>query len=330
MATKKILVLRFSSIGDIVLTTPVIRCLAKQIPDAEVHVATKPAFADVLSGNPHIHTIHTLQGSLLLFTRQLSREQFDFVVDLHNNQRTWLIKALLSRPSAAFPKLNLAKWWLVRTKQNRLPDTHIVDRYFQAVRKLGVTNDGNGLDFFIRPEASGELQALQQPIPASYTAVVLGATYATKAMPASKLTELIPHLQQVVLIGGKREQALGMQLQSQFPQQVTNMAGRLSLHGSALMLQNASAVVTPDTGMMHIAAALRKPIVSIWGSTVPAFGMYPYRPDDSTSFAIIENGSLSCRPCSKLGHSACPKGHFACMQDLSTKSIVEAVHQADH
>lgn len=328
MAVKKILVLRFSSIGDIVLTTPIVRCLAQQLPDAEVHFATKPAYADVLSGNPYIHTVHTLHDSLLQFLRQLRNEQFDFVVDLHNNQRSLLIKTLLNRPSASFPKLNLAKWWLVRTKQNRLPDKHIVDRYFEAVHTLGVQNDGNGLDFFIREGAADELTALTMPLPGTYTAIVIGATYATKAIPASKLSELIPQLQQVVLIGGRQEQALGNQLQQQFPQQVTNMAGLLSLHGSALMLQNARAVVTSDTGMMHIAAALRKPIVSIWGSTVPAFGMYPYRPDNSSSYTIIENKSVSCRPCSKLGHSTCPKGHFACMLDLSAHSIAAAATQA--
>ncbi|MCU0370624.1 MAG: hypothetical protein MUC31_04350, partial [Bacteroidales bacterium] len=144
---KKILIIRFSSIGDIVLTSPVIRCIKQQVPDAEVHFAVKKSFYPVVQANPYIDKFHLLEGDLKQFTGSLKEEGFDFIVDLHRNFRSRYIRSSLKVPAAGFPKLNIRKWLLTRLKIDLMPDIHIVDRYFRAASSLGVTHDGKGLEY---------------------------------------------------------------------------------------------------------------------------------------------------------------------------------------
>lgn len=302
----KVLVLRFSSIGDILLTTPVIRCLAKQLPNAEIHVATKAAFAPLLSDNPYIHQLHLLTKDDGAIIQQFKEHKFDFVVDLHHNLRTLRIKWALGVKSGSFPKLNLEKWRYVQTKNAQImPSVHIVDRYFEAASSLGIQNDQAGLDFFITED-------LAHSLPNEYLAVCLGGSYATKRLPVSKLIELIPQFKMpVVLLGGKSDWVEAQQvfemLNSTVP--MTNLVGQLSVQGTGLAIQGAKLVMTHDTGMMHMAAAFKRPTVAIWGNTTPELGMSPYL----TPHVNWQVAGLSCRPCSKLGFQACPKGHFNCM-----------------
>jgi ADP-heptose:LPS heptosyltransferase len=318
----KILVLRFSSIGDIVLTTPVVRELATQVPGAEVHFATKPAFAQLFTANPYVRKTHILSGSLGELITELKAEKFDRIIDLHNNLRTRILTARLGVPTHRFDKLNIEKWLLVNWKINRLPAVHIVDRYQAAAQHLGVKDDGQGLDYFIPASQEIDLQSLPVTHRAGYVAVAIGAQHATKRLPLDKLLEACERLAApLVLLGGKEDAAVGEEIAAHFGRQpagetvVFNACGKYSLHGSASLVRQARLVVSHDTGLMHIAAAFRKPIVSIWGNTVPEFGMTPYR----TEFKVLEVTGLSCRPCSKIGYAQCPKGHFKCMreQDLS-------------
>src|SRR5690349_8684700 len=146
----KLLIIRFSSIGDIVLTTPVLRCIKQQIPDAEVHYLTKSSFRSVVVHNHYIDKIHFMDNDLKLVINQLKEERFDYVIDLHHNLRTLRVKRALDVPSFSFPKLNIQKWLLVNFKwKSIMPDKSIVERYFETVKELGVKNDGRGLDYFI-------------------------------------------------------------------------------------------------------------------------------------------------------------------------------------
>lgn len=312
---KKILIIRFSSIGDIVLTTPVIRCLKKQLPSAEIHYATRKAFATVLEGNPYIDKLHLLDKDLPSFIRSLKLEDFDFVVDLHHNIRSARIKWALKKPSASFPKLNIEKWLYVRFKWNRMPNVHIVDRYMETVKSLGIKNDGGGLDYFI-PEHD-RLAALPFP---KYIGLVIGAAHATKRLPLHKLKELIQAINYpIVLLGGKEDKANGSELALLAPDRIYNACGAYNLNQSASLVQQAELIISHDTGLMHVAAAFKKRILSIWGNTVPDFGMYPYK----TDFEIAAVEGLSCRPCSKIGYKACPKGHFMCMEQQNISDIAE-------
>ena len=325
---KKVLVIRLSSIGDIVLTTPVIRCLKQQLPDTEVHFAVKEAFLPVIKANPYIDKLHVFKGNLRELILSLRKEKFDYIVDLHNNQRTFLIKSLLHlsalspfHPStSSFPKLNLRKWLLVKFKWDLMPDVHIVERYFEAVKKLGVKNDRKGLDYFIPGGEEVDVSKFPMAFRNGYVAFVIGAKHVTKAMPEAKITELIRGSgNPVILLGVPEDREKGERIVASLdPERVYNACGQFSINQSASLVRQADKVVTHDTGLMHIAAAFKKDIISLWGNTVPEFGMYPYLPEGEGSSLIREVKGLSCRPCSKIGYDKCPKGHFRCMQEISS------------
>ena len=314
----KILVIRFSSIGDIVLTTPVVRCLKSQVKEAEVHYLTKSAFLPVLAANPYIDRFHILEEKLSQTIAVLRREKFDYVIDLHHNLRTLIIKTRLGVKSYSFNKLNFEKWMLVNLKKNIMPPLHIVDRYLKTVDFLGVKNDGKGLDYFLQKEHS-----LQELLPANhqqqFTGVVIGAQHATKRLPQYKLIEICKKSRQpIVLLGGTDDYERGEEIRREAGAHVFNGCGLFSLDESAYLVKMADQIITHDTGLMHIAAAFNKRITSVWGNTVPSFGMTPYKVEHSK---IVEVPGLSCRPCSKIGYKKCPLGHFKCMNDIDTESI---------
>ncbi len=319
---KKILVVRFSSIGDIVLTSPVVRCLNEQIPGAEVHYLTKKENEPILRGNPNITRIWLYDGDFSLLIAHLRKERFDFIADLHRNFRSQYVRFRLGAGSATFPKLNVRKYLAVRFHLDLLPDVHIVDRYFAAVGPLGVKNDGNGLDYFIPAGEQDAADSLPLNHQAGYIAVVIGGKHATKIFPADRVAELCRRLDRpVVLLGSSDDRPRGEQIREAAGDLVYNACGRFSLNGSASLVHSASAVVTNDTGLMHVAAAFRKPVVSFWGNTVPGFGMYPYLPGGPEPM-LAEVEGLRCRPCSKLGFAECPKKHFRCMRDIDLGPVV--------
>lgn len=319
----KLLLLRFSSIGDIVLTTPVERCLKQQL-GAEVHFLTKKAFEGLLLPNPNIDRVFSFEKDPATVLPALQAENYDWVIDLHHNLRSLRVKLALGRPARSFDKLNLEKWLMVNFKINRLPDRHIVDRYMDTVAHLGVRYDGAGLDHFIPPDQEVQV-ADYSPVltPGNYIAFVLGATHATKRLPPEKAAAICRHIDQpIVLLGGKAEQEAAAVIVGA---NVVNLCGRLSLHQSASFVRQSSKVLTHDTGLMHIAAAFHKRIISVWGNTIPEFGMYPFYATDINLNTSFEIKGLSCRPCSKIGFERCPKGHFRCMNDIDPVQVAQAV-----
>lgn len=319
----KILLLRFSSIGDIVLTTPVIRCLKEQVPGCEIHFVTKESFRPVLANNPYIDRIHSFADDISTLYATLREERYDRVIDLHNNSRSFLLKRALKIPAVSFRKLNIEKWLLVNLKIDRLPHMHIVDRYMETVAGLGVTNDGKGLDYFIRPEDESILDRIPPTHRSGYTVVVIGAKHPTKKLPAEKLAELCKGLAgPVVLLGGPEDKADGDLLAASSGGHVFNACGMGNINESAAIVKHARLVITHDTGLMHIAAAMKRPVISIWGNTVPAFGMTPYYGDSNIHSVIAQVDGLSCRPCSKIGFTKCPKGHFSCMMNQDLPGII--------
>lgn len=307
----KILVIRLSSIGDIVLTSPVVRILKKQL-HAEVHFLTKKTYSSWLSHNLYIDVIHHYEKG----NEPLNKERFDFIVDLHHNLRTLKVKWALGVPSKSVNKLNIRKFILTTFKWNIMPPIHMVDRNVATVAHLGVKNDMEGLDFFI-PKT--EALPLDFQFTSPFVAVVIGGQHATKILPTFKLIELCKQLNRpFVLVGGPEDKERGDDIISETTQG-KNACGQLTLIQSALLVKGADFVVSHDTGMMHISAALKKKIYSVWGNTVPPFGMVPYLPDPES--VIVENKELGCRPCSKIGYSKCPRGHFRCMTEIDLSPI---------
>lgn len=275
---------------------------------------TKARFKDLLKGNPYIKKTLSFTEHLSEVRRELEAENYDHVIDLHKNWRSFQVKRWLKKPSSSFPKLNILKWLYVNFKVNKLPDLHIVDRYFQAFHLI--QNDDQGLDFYIEPQDEVELGITD------YVCIVLGATYYTKRIPKEVLQQIISKTDEtLVLIGGPDEKDLGEKLAGQY-HHVVNTCGEYSIHESASIVKNCRKVVTSDTGMMHIASALKKEIVMVWGNTVQEFGMGPYH----TKAHHFEVKGLGCRPCSKLGKAACPKGHFKCMLAQDVEGIVEHIN----
>ncbi len=366
---QKILIIRFSSIGDIVLTSPVIRCLKLQI-GAEVHFLTKKPFVSLLENNPHITKVLAIEKSVGEVLPILRKKKYDYIIDLHHNLRTFIIKWRLPFvKSYAFKKLNFEKWLLTNFKLNRLPKAHIADRYLETVKPLGVENDGQGLDFFLSPAPSrgGEVEEKyfrvrdKEGKALEYIALPIGAGRKTKALTIPKIVQICQKINYpIVLLGGKQEmekaKAIGKLLlefpppnplqrkascqnkslvdvedrESKIeknPNQVINLVGKCNLLESAAIVKNAKVVLTGDTGLMHIAAAFHKPIVSIWGNTVPEFGMTPYYPKNMDLNTIVEVKNLPCRPCSKIGYDDCPKGHFKCIKALDNRIIINKLQE---
>lgn len=328
----KILVIRFSSIGDIVLTTPVVRCIKQQRPDVEVHYLTKISFLGLLSANPYVDKIHVLREELSEVIEELKKEDFDFVIDLHNNLRTARVKKALDRPSASFPKLNIKKWLLTNLKVDLMPDKSIVERYFEPAAEIKVHNDGKGLDHFTPDNAKLSNNDIPMSHWSGFVGCVIGGSYNTKKLPVEqwqKLCATIPY--PIILLGGPEDREEGNQIAEQDTVKIYNSCGKFNLNESAELVKHAMVIVSNDTGLMHIAAAYQKPIVSLWGNTSPEMGMFPYygfnnlKERVAPQSVIIENKSLRCHPCSKIGYNKCPKGHFKCMKDLDMNYTAEQV-----
>ncbi|HQQ97317.1 MAG TPA: glycosyltransferase family 9 protein [Cyclobacteriaceae bacterium] len=324
----KILVLRFSSIGDIVLTTPVVRTIKSQIDQVELHYATKVQYQSLLEANPYIDKLQLLGDSWSEFINILKQERYDYVIDLHHNLRTLRLKRSLGVRSYSFRKLNWEKWLMVNLKINKLPNIHIVDRYMETVLPLGVKMDALGLDYFIPEKDVVPVGWLPEPFRASYVVYAIGAQHETKKLPLRRMIELCDRINRpVVLLGGQEDRENGEAIAAFFDRssdgaevtlkelnkrtRIFNACGKFNINQSASLVKGADFVFSHDTGLMHIAAAFKKEVFSIWGNTIPDFGMYPFR----TRFTVLENSRLGCRPCSKIGFKKCPKGHFRCMND---------------
>jgi ADP-heptose:LPS heptosyltransferase len=316
----KFLVIRFSSIGDIVLTTPVVRNIKNQVENAEIHYLTKPQFQSLLENNPFIDKVHVLKSPFGKMIQELKNEQFDYIIDLHHNLRTFRVKNQLKVVSFSFDKLNFKKWVLVNFKINKLPETHIVDRYLKTLSLFDVVNDEQGLDYFIPEKDVVKLSDFPEPFKNGYIAVVIGAFHNTKRLTSEKIISICKKTElPVILLGGPENRDEAEKIKNEIGDQSFNACGIYNINQSASLVKQCNVILTPDTGLMHIAAALKKKIVSVWGNTVPEFGMYPYKAHpDSVNFEIKD---LSCRPCSKIGYKKCPKKHFRCINDLDADAI---------
>jgi heptosyltransferase-2 len=324
----KILVVRFSSIGDIVLTSPVVRCLKQQLNGAGIHFLVKESFLPVVQHNPHIDKVHVLAHSWELMMEELLIEEYDLVIDLQRNRRSRKLIKELGVKSYAVNKLNIRKYILTAFKINLLPKKHIVDRYLDTVKSLAVQNDGNGLDYFISKKEETGRDDIPGAHWAGYIACVIGAAHGTKRWPVEKWKSFCKKMDHpIILLGGKEDRERGREIASVDDMKVYNACGKFTLNESADLVKKAKLVISNDTGLMHIAAAFQKPVISLWGNTVPSFGMTPYYGSRNLRNNLQEQGMMQvkglwCRPCSKIGYEKCPLGHFKCMQKINEDQLI--------
>jgi ADP-heptose:LPS heptosyltransferase len=321
MKKTKFLIIRLSSIGDIVLTSPLIRCLKEQVENSEIHFVTKSKYGELLLANPYINKIHFLNRHIDKLLQELKHENPDYIIDLHRNFRSYRIKQYLHVPAYSFNKLNILKWLRVRLHIDLLPNQHVVDRYFQTLKNFDVIADAKGLEYFIPEGQSFDFSQLPESYHNGYVAFIIGGTYLTKRLPVDKVIEICNNIDlPVILIGGKQEVPDSLLICHTGGNHILNLTGMTTVNESASLVQKARVVLTNDTGMMHIAAAFNKKILSFWGNTIPKLGMAPYKPHPSSR--ILEVEGLPCRPCSKLGYQKCPKHHFRCMNDMDVQQAV--------
>ncbi len=329
----KILVIRFSSIGDIVLASPVLRCIKKQIPGAEVHFLTKQSFKIVTANNPYVDKFFYYDKDISVVITELKKENYDYVVDLHNNFRSNKVKRSLKKRSFTIDKLNVEKFLLTKLNINVMPKIHITQRSLNTVAPLNVFDDGLGLDYFIPKEDLVPKGDIPTPHSLGFIAVVIGANHFTKKLPVHKLQELCYKIDHpIILIGGNEDREIGEAVASLDPIKIYNACGKFNLNESADLVRQSKLVISHDTGLQYIACAFQKPVLAIWGGTSPKLDVEPYYGRlfmQQQKHPIYENIllNLRCQPCSKYGTKTCPLEHFNCMEQQDIAAIVEKVNE---
>jgi ADP-heptose:LPS heptosyltransferase len=324
----KFLVIRFSSIGDIVLTTPAIRCLKLQVANAEVHFLTKENFKTVTEANPYIDKYFYFKNDLNSLIIELKLESYDYIIDLHDNFRTKRIGWALNAKVLTYNKERVEKFLLTKLHINKMSGRHIVDRCIDTLFSLGVANDGKGMDYFIPYYCEINMEDLPVPHMVGYVAIVIGASYYTKKLPIHKLQELCKKLAYpIILVGGKEDFKEAEEIASVDSIRVYNACGKFNLHESADLVRKSKLVISHDTGLQYIACAFNKRVLAIWGGTSPLLDVEPYYAVDNTNrYRNFLVEGLPCQPCSNFGTKACPKKHFKCMEDQNIDAIVLAAN----
>lgn len=323
MEVTKILIVRFSSIGDIVLTTPIIRALKTQLEgDVEIDFITKKVHASILDGNPYLSEIITIDKHVSEVSEALKRKRYDYVVDLHSNLRSRQVKRACKALSFTLDKRNIAKWIYVNTKREWLPIGHVVERSFHALKGLGIEDDGKGLDYFIPAKSKVDLSTLPESVRSGYICYAIGGKMKGKILPTEKIIAICKAIEKpVVLLGGPEDRAVGDAVFNACGKRVFNACGAFSLQQSASILQQSEKVITHDTGLMHIASALKKPVISIWLATTPQIGFSPWQPG---SGSVMIEADCKKRPTSKLGNRGFEDG---CVFNVDVEAVVKAVNE---
>lgn len=329
----KILIIRFSSLGDVVLTTPVPRLLKKKYPNSEIHFITKKIYSSIYNNNINVDKVIEFSNNLFEAYNNLKKENYDLVIDLHNNLRSIFLKFLLFKKTYTYNKEFIRRWIYVNTKIY-LKIKHISISYIETLKMLGIEDDHQGLDLYIDEKEKILRSNLPKSHKNEFYVLIIGAKHYTKRLPVKKIIELCDKINKpIILLGGKDDIPTSFEVEKFFRTKkkhddiekilnkrtsIYNLCGKISIGGSASIVSMAKVVYTNDTGFMHIAAALNKRVVSIYGSTHPQLGFYPYK----TNFFIYQNNKLSCRPCTKIGLSKCPAGHFKCMEEMKFEDII--------
>lgn len=337
---RSILVIRLSSMGDVVLATPLVRQLRRTYPDARIDVAVADRFADVWANNPHVAciwpvpSVHASESGLdelkLEMLESLSGEwggRYDLIVDLQNSFRSATVRRGLSAAVVRAPKHRIEKLSMVYLKRRPVVTTSIVDRYRSPLDYLSLEQDNDGCEVWLPEDnAAGVYPSVRPERERTRIGLVPGAHHATKRWPVARYAELAAALvrqgHNVVLLGGPSDVELCSAVAAAAGVPIERADGATSIEATLRMIDTCACIVTNDTGVMHLAAARRAPVVAIFGSTVSELGFAPY----GTNYRIVEH-DVACRPCSHIGRTSCPKGHFLCMEGVTPGAVLHAIHQ---
>jgi lipopolysaccharide heptosyltransferase II len=337
---QNILIIRFSSLGDIVLASPLVRILRTTYPDARIDFLVKSEYAPIIKYNPHLSTIIELitteRDELKALKKTICTTQYDAIIDIHNSFRSRYLRLFSGvRYVSVVHKRVFARWILVNLKKNIYRKiVPVADRYIEAVKKFGVQDDGVGLEIFLPEEATTTIASLMSKFKLERYDHIIGfapgARHFTKRWLPERFVELGVRLgstgkKKIFIFGSKEETEycgdIAQMINSRCNASVAaNLAGAISLLETPPALDYCDMIISNDTGMMHLAAARKKSVIAIFGSTVREFGFFPY----ATESVVIERNDLSCKPCTHIGRASCPEGHFRCMKDITVEEVLAA------
>jgi lipopolysaccharide heptosyltransferase II len=339
---KKILIIRFSSIGDIVLATPLIRVLHASIPSSKIDFIVRKEYSELICSNKNLNNIYEFDvkagfSGLRELKNQLHTERYDLVIDIHNSLRSRYLRWMLGVDNVVVINKRLfARTMLIRLKKNFYRGViSVADRYIEPVQKYGIENDGKGLELFISDKIRAQALAKMKKLGIHQSGMMIGfcpsAKHATKCWPQERFAKLGAKLSKdcnakILLFGGQEDKEKCSSITNTINSlskegSATNLSGKLLLLESAIAMESCTVIVTNDSGLMHIAAAMKRKIVALFGSTVKEFGFFPI----GTENKVVERPSLYCRPCSHIGRKECPKGHFRCMKEIEVDEVAETV-----
>ncbi len=340
---QNILICRLSSIGDIVLTFPLIRVLRHRFPKAELHYLVKQEYADLLRSHPGLDRVWSFDAqSGWVGLRRLKREirsvSYDLFVDIHRNLRSIYMRSGLSGTTVVtYNKCVFRRWLLIHTGLNTY--RHVVpvhQRYLKALTSLQIPDDDKGLEFFVDPAAQQTVDNYineQGFDPESHIQIAMapGAGFATKRWPVTSFIQTARQLidereARIWIFGDHSDQSLGAEIVAELGDACRDLTGQLTLMQTACALRRMRLLLTNDTGLMHMACALDMGVVALFGPTTRELGFFPVHPHAR----VVEHLDLSCRPCTHVGLDTCPKGHFKCMRECSVERVVQTVDQVLH
>lgn len=332
---RKVLVIRLSSIGDVILATPMLRALRRTHPECVVDMVTRREFGELLTGNPHIDRLHLLdiaegRAGLRALNLALMEERYDAVFDLHNNFRSRTIRNGLSSRVHIIRKRTVRRLLLYRFKWNTYREiVPVPERYIATAARYGVKADAEGARLYpddgTRLSARLKLRAAGADPARPSIGLCPGAMHFTKRWPVEQFAELARLLvaegEHILLLGGAADHEAAAAIMRVAPEHITDMTGRLTLMETAAAMDCCQVVVANDSGLMHMATAMARPVLALFGSTVEEFGFFPYH----ASSVVLEIDDLYCRPCSHIGRDHCPKGHFACLRGIAPEGVAAAL-----
>jgi len=320
--SKKILVVRFNAIGDIVLTSAVVRALA--LAGHELHYLCKKALVSLVENNPHIKKSWGFDNNWTTLVELLKAEKYDVILDLHNNIRSLKLRKALGLSALVFKKNRVNDVLITRFKFARKQRQHIVNRFMDTASTLIEDSFDIKTEFYFPKGKSYDDLELPD---GNYICIAVSTAHHTKNIPSPSLKALIKNLDSnIILLGGPGDREIAKAIHHGGPNsKIIDYAGKLSIDESAYVISKSKLLLTGDTGLMHIAAALGVSVAVVFGSTHPILGYTPFYGSNHIKHAFIQNDELTCRPCTRQGRESCPKGHFKCMKGISVDKIVSAV-----
>jgi lipopolysaccharide heptosyltransferase II len=341
----KTLIIRFSSVGDIVLSSLLVRTFRKRFPECQLDFLVKEEYADVVRHNPHITNVITFPAlgsfdDVRRLRSTIKQTDYDLVIDIHDSLRSRYV-CLGARNVVRINKRKFARFLLVQFQHDvysAFGDAPSVAlRYLEPVINLGVADDGEGLEMFVSADTTAKVHELVRRSGFTSEQKFIGmcpsAKHNTKMWLKERFAEVASELSKkhnlpIMLFGaGDDEVQRSLEIESSVQRlnpeaRTLNLAEKISLSETAAMMDYCSIVITNDSGLMHVAAARKRNVVAIFGPTVKQLGFFPF----GTHSIVVENVELDCRPCTHIGSSSCPKGHFKCMNDISASQVVAAAN----